>query len=67
MKKNGASFENKLSELENIVSELETGNVPIEEMFTLYEKGQKLYGECNDILTAFEKRLDGAEKNEELC
>lgn len=57
-----ASFEDKLQELEKIVSELEAGNVPLEDMIVLYEKGQKIYTECNEILTSFEKRLAGVDK-----
>lgn len=60
------SFENKLSELESIVSQLEAGNVPIEDMFLLYEKGQKLYKECNGILSAFESRMNGEDDNDKL-
>lgn len=56
------SFETKLEQLESIVSRLETGNVPLEEMMDLYEKGQAIYKECNEILSSFEKRLTGVEK-----
>lgn len=64
MEKTSASFENKLEELEKIVSELEEGNVPIDKMFLLYEKGKKLYQECSDILSSYESRIDGGVKND---
>ena len=51
------SFEEKMKELEAIVTSLESGSVPLEEMTELYEKGVELYSECDMALTAFEKRL----------
>lgn len=62
MEEKASSFEEKMNQLEEIVSELETGNVPLEEMINMYEKGQKLYQDCNAILTSFEKRLIGEDK-----
>lgn len=56
------SFEDKLRQLETIVAKLETGDVPLEKMMDLYDKGQSLYRECNSILSSYEKRLAGAEK-----
>lgn len=58
MKEKKISFETKLEQLEKIVSELESGSVPLDEMVSLYEKGQILYKECNDILSTYEKRLN---------
>lgn len=55
--KKGSSFEEKLQELEKIVSRLEGGQVPLEEMTALYEQGVKLYSECEAVLTSFEKKL----------
>ena len=62
MENKSNSFEEKLTELELIVSELETGSIPLEEMISLYEKGKQLYIECNNILSSFEKRLDEVNK-----
>lgn len=53
------SFEEKVEELEKIISELESGNVPLKEMVSLYEKAKVLYKECNDLLSSYEKRLTG--------
>ena len=58
------TFEQKQEELEAIVSKLENGNVPLEEMVALYEKGEKLYRECSEMLDRYEKRLAAfAEEN----
>lgn len=54
------TFEKKQKELEEIVQKLETGNVPLEEMVALYEKGAALYRECVEILDRYEKRLEEA-------
>ena len=51
------TFEQKQEELEKIVSRLENGNVPLEEMIQLYEQGIALYRECAETLDQYEKRL----------
>lgn len=56
------SFEEKQAMLESIVAQLETGNVPLAEMITLYEKGEALYRDCAQTLDAYEKRLNDLEK-----
>ncbi|MDO5569493.1 MAG: exodeoxyribonuclease VII small subunit [bacterium] len=47
MKKN---FEEKLEELSNIVAELESGEVKIDEAINKYTKAMKLAKECSDKL-----------------
>ena len=56
------SFEEKQEKLESIVAQLENGNVPLEEMISLYEQGEKLYRDCAQTLDAYEKRLCELEK-----
>jgi len=56
------SFEEKQANLETIVAQLETGNVPLAEMIALYEKGEALYRDCMQTLDAFEKRMKDTEK-----
>ena len=56
------TFEEKQARLEGIVAQLENGNVPIEEMITLYEQGEALYRDCAQTLDAYEKRLNEIEK-----
>ena len=57
---NENTFAKKQLELEAIVQKLETGNVPLEEMVSLYEKGAALYRECVETLEQYEKRLEEA-------
>jgi len=51
------TYEENITELESIVSRLESGNVPLSEMVALYETGQKLAEECQSQLDAFEEKL----------
>jgi len=51
------TYEENMKELESIVSQLESGNVPLSEMVALYEAGQKLAGACQSQLDAFEAKL----------
>ena len=56
------TFEEKQAQLETIVARLETGNVPLEEMISLYEQGEALYRDCLQTLDAYEKRLKDLKK-----
>jgi exodeoxyribonuclease VII small subunit len=56
------SFEEKQAQLESIVAQLEAGNVPLEEMIVLFERGEALYRDCTETLDAYEKRLKALEK-----
>ena len=57
MKKSEKTFEEKMGELEELISKLESGSVPLEEMVALHEQGMALYESCAAELAAFEKRL----------
>ena len=57
MKKSEKTFEEKMTELEELITKLESGSVPLEEMVTLHERGMALYDSCAKELAAFEKRL----------
>ena len=57
MKKSEKTFEEKMTELEELIEKLESGSVPLEEMVTLHERGMALYESCAKELAAFEKRL----------
>ena len=52
------SFEGALAELEAIVSRLEAGGVPLEEMIALFERGQGLASYCNEALDQAELRVE---------
>ncbi|MDO4564148.1 MAG: exodeoxyribonuclease VII small subunit [Clostridia bacterium] len=54
----GKTYEQKVAELEEIVGRLESGNVPLNEMISLYEQGIKLYEALAKQLADYEKRLN---------
>ncbi|WP_116085778.1 exodeoxyribonuclease VII small subunit [Tropicimonas sp. IMCC34011] len=51
------SFEAAMRELEQVVSRLETGNVPLEESIALYERGASLKKRCEQQLKAAEEKV----------
>ena len=61
MSKQEMTFEEKMAELEELISKLESGTVPLEEMVALHERGMALYESCAKELAAFEKRLKNPE------
>ena len=52
------SFEEALTELENIVARLEAGSLNLEEMLSLFERGQELATLCHKVLDEAELRLE---------
>lgn len=52
------SFEASLSELEQIVKQLEDGDLPLEESLKLFETGVKLSRECRERLANAERRIE---------
>lgn len=51
------SFEDSFSELETTVRRLESGELPLEELVALYERGRKLAAHCQHLLDSAELRL----------
>ncbi len=51
------SFEQALEELEEIVAALESGQVPLEEMLTRFERAMLLKQRCTTLLEAAEARI----------
>ena len=51
------SFEDSLKELENIVSKLESGEMPLEKSLEEFEVGTRLYKECKNQLAIAEKKI----------
>jgi len=51
------SFEDALRELESLVAKLESGEVPLEESLTAFEKGQRLLRFCEEKLSKAEQLL----------
>lgn len=52
------SFEDALKELERIVGQLETGDVPLDQAITLYERGDALRRQCQARLDAAQARIE---------
>ena len=54
----GLSFEIALTQLEEIVTKLERGDVPLEESIAIYERGEALKKRCEALLAEAEERVD---------
>ncbi len=52
-----ASFEESISELEKLVNTLESGDIPLEEALSTFEKGVKLTKECQITLDKAEQQV----------
>ncbi len=51
------SYEEAFQELDSIVTQLEGGELPLEEALRLFERGQKLASHCNELLEKAELKL----------
>ena len=51
------SFEEAMAELEQVVSKLESGQVPLDQSIALYERGDELKKHCEDKLKAAEEKV----------
>lgn len=51
------SFEQAMNELEEVVSQLESGEVPLEDSIKLYEKGAALKEHCQKKLAEAEEKV----------
>ena len=61
------SFEDKMQQLEQVVSELEKGDMNLDESLVKFEDGMKLAKECNKILEDTERKVTILlEKNGEI-
>lgn len=52
------SFEEGLQQLEAIVKEMESGELPLERALDLFERGMKLSGDCRKQLEEAETRVE---------
>ncbi len=55
--KQNEDFEEKLRRLEDIVAELEQGNLPLDKSLRLYEEGISTYKNCRELLQTAETRV----------
>ncbi len=56
-KRKKLDYEAAVSELENLVSRLEQGDISLEESLKLYEKGVLLARDCQEALQAAEQKV----------
>jgi exodeoxyribonuclease VII small subunit len=59
------SFEEALAELEKILTDIENGEVGLEESLTKYERGQFLIQHCRGVLQTAEKQIEVLSKGED--
>jgi len=52
------NFEQALAALEEVVEQLERGDVPLDKSITLYERGEKLRAACQDRLDQAQARIE---------
>lgn len=57
MAKTEKKFEDKMKELENIINELENGNIDLEDSINKYTSAMKLVKECDEQLKNIEKQV----------
>ena len=58
MEKEELSFEEKMDKLEQIITELEQGNVSLEESINKYTEAMKLVNDCDTKLKSIEERVN---------
>ena len=69
---NKENFEESMKKLEAIVTELENGNLNLDESVNKFEEGMKIAKQCNTILESAEKKItillekDGELKEEDF-
>ena len=60
------SFEEALTELDDIVAKLEAGDLTLEESLSLFERGQKLAARCNKQLDEASLRVEQLSEDGEI-
>lgn len=51
------NFEEKMTELDDVVKKLENGDVTLDEALELFEKGVKLTSECSKLLDKAQQKV----------
>jgi exodeoxyribonuclease VII small subunit len=57
------NFEQAMKRLEEIVEQMENGDLPLEELIVRYEEGMKLVKVCQERLTSAEQRIEIITRN----
>ena len=63
MAKKKETFETVLHDLEEVVSRLESGDLPLEEAMTCFENGVKAAGRCQALLKDAELKIEQLSKD----
>ena len=58
------SFEDAIQELETIIDKLESGEVPLDETISLYDRGSELKKYCEQKLQTAEEKIQRISKKE---
>jgi exodeoxyribonuclease VII small subunit len=58
-----ANFESAMKRLEEIVEQMEEGDLPLEELIVRYEEGMKLVKVCQDRLASAEQKIEIITRN----
>ncbi|MEI8029725.1 MAG: exodeoxyribonuclease VII small subunit [Comamonadaceae bacterium] len=61
---NPTSYEDALKELEQLVTKLESGAMPLEHLLTQYQRGAELLKFCHDRLEAVEAQIKVLDQGE---
>ena len=59
------SFEKSLERIEEIVKNLERGDVPLDEALSLFEEGTKLIKSCGKLLDDAEQKVVALQKGDD--
>lgn len=57
-KEKEVKFEDKIKELEEIVNELESGEIDLDSSIEKYTRAMKLVGECDEKLKSIEEQVN---------
>ena len=58
-----ANFEQAMKRLEEIVEQMESGDLPLEDVIVRYEEGMKLVKVCQERLASAEQRIEIITRN----
>ena len=58
-----ANFEQAMKRLEEIVEQMESGDLPLEDLIVRYEEGMKLVKVCQERLASAEQRIEVITRN----
>jgi exodeoxyribonuclease VII small subunit len=57
-----ASYEEAVSELEGLIARIDSGQLPLDQLFSQYQRGAYLLGFCRNRLQALEQQIQVMEE-----